>query len=30
LGAGADDYQTKPIEFERLVAKINALLHRRV
>lgn len=26
--AGADDYDTKPVEFERLVAKIEALLSR--
>lgn len=27
LEAGCDDYDTKPIEFQRLLAKIEALLH---
>ena len=26
LAAGCDDYDTKPVEFKRLVGKINALL----
>ena len=26
LEAGADDYDTKPVDFKRLLAKINALL----
>jgi CheY-like chemotaxis protein len=29
LGAGCDDYDTKPIELPRLLEKIEALLHRR-
>ena len=28
LEAGCDDFDTKPIEFERLLAKIDALIHR--
>jgi CheY-like chemotaxis protein len=28
LAAGCDDYETKPADFERLVAKIRALLER--
>ena len=28
MRAGADDYDTKPIDFKRLVAKIEALLNR--
>jgi len=28
LAAGCDDYDTKPVEFKRLVEKINALLPR--
>jgi len=27
LEAGADDYDTKPVDFKRLLGKINALLH---
>ena len=30
LAAGCDDFETKPIDFERLVAKINHLLAVRV
>jgi CheY-like chemotaxis protein len=30
LEAGCDDYDTKPIEFDRLLAKIVALLERKV
>jgi CheY-like chemotaxis protein len=29
LEAGCDDYDTKPVEFPRLLAKIHALLDRR-
>ena len=29
LGAGADDFDTKPIELERLLGKIEALLNRK-
>jgi CheY-like chemotaxis protein len=28
LEAGCDDYETKPVEFQRLVSKIQALLQR--
>lgn len=28
IAAGCDDYDTKPIELDRLLAKIEALLHR--
>jgi len=28
LAAGADDYDTKPVDLARLLAKIEALLHR--
>ena len=28
LEAGCDDYETKPVEFQRLVSKIQALLER--
>jgi CheY-like chemotaxis protein len=28
IAAGCDDYDTKPVEFNRLVAKIEAQLHR--
>ena len=28
LEAGCDDYDTKPVEFARLLAKVEALLHR--
>lgn len=28
LGAGCDEYETKPVEFARLVEKIEAFLHR--
>ena len=28
LEAGCDDFDTKPIEFERLLAKIDALINR--
>ena len=30
IEAGCDDYDTKPVEFSRLVAKIEALLQKRV
>jgi two-component system cell cycle response regulator DivK len=30
LAAGCDDYDTKPIEFQRLLGKIRALLERQV
>ncbi|MDH4207902.1 MAG: response regulator [Anaerolineae bacterium] len=30
LAAGCDDYDTKPIEFRRLLGKIQALLERQV
>jgi two-component system cell cycle response regulator DivK len=30
LAAGCDDYDTKPIEFQRLLGKIQALLERQV
>jgi two-component system cell cycle response regulator DivK len=29
LSAGCDDYDTKPVELDRLLGKINALLQRR-
>jgi CheY-like chemotaxis protein len=29
LGAGCDDYETKPVEFTRLLAKIQALLDKK-
>jgi DNA-binding response OmpR family regulator len=29
LEAGCDDYDTKPIEFPRLLAKIESLLERK-
>lgn len=29
VAAGCDDYDTKPVEFERLLAKIEALIARR-
>lgn len=29
MGAGCDDYDTKPVDFERLLAKIEALLRRQ-
>ena len=29
LQAGCDDYDTKPVEFSRLLDKIEALLHRK-
>ena len=28
LAAGCEDYETKPVELERLLEKINALLQR--
>ncbi|HEY6360955.1 MAG TPA: response regulator, partial [Vicinamibacterales bacterium] len=28
LEAGCDDYETKPVEFQRLLSKIQALLER--
>ncbi len=30
MEAGCDDYDTKPVEFSRLLAKIEALLQKRV
>src|SRR5262249_61492723 len=30
LGAGCDEYDTKPIEFPRFLTKIEALLERKV
>lgn len=30
IEAGCDDYDTKPVEFSRLLAKIEALLQKRV
>jgi CheY-like chemotaxis protein len=29
MGAGCDDYDTKPVDFERLLAKIEALLRNQ-
>ena len=29
LSAGCDDYDTKPVEFSRLLAKIQALLEKK-
>jgi CheY-like chemotaxis protein len=29
MGAGCDDYDTKPVDFERLLTKIEALLKRQ-
>ncbi len=29
MGAGCDDYDTKPVDFERLLAKIEALLKKQ-
>lgn len=29
MGAGCDDYDTKPVDFERLLAKIEALLTKQ-
>ena len=29
LAAGSDDFDTKPVEFDRLLAKVNALLARK-
>ncbi len=29
MGAGCDDYDTKPVDFERLLVKIEALLKRQ-
>jgi CheY-like chemotaxis protein len=29
MGAGCDDYDTKPVEFERLLVKIEALLKKQ-
>ena len=28
IEAGCDDYDTKPVELERLLAKIETLIHR--
>jgi CheY-like chemotaxis protein len=28
MDAGCDDYDTKPVELERLLGKINAILHK--
>jgi CheY-like chemotaxis protein len=30
LAAGCDDYDTKPVDFQRLLAKIHTLLHGKV
>jgi DNA-binding response OmpR family regulator len=30
IEAGCDDYDTKPVEFNRLLAKIEALLNRTI
>jgi CheY-like chemotaxis protein len=30
IAAGCDDYDTKPVEFDRLLGKINALLQAKV
>lgn len=29
LAAGADEYEPKPVDFDRLLTKVDALLHRR-
>ena len=29
IGAGCDDYDTKPVDFERLVVKIEAVLKKK-
>jgi DNA-binding response OmpR family regulator len=30
LAAGGDDFDTKPVQFQRLIGKIEALLAKRV
>jgi CheY-like chemotaxis protein len=30
IEAGCDDYDTKPVEFNRLIAKIETLLNRAI